>query len=343
MTRLQQSKKIAINLLAQFGAGRIAKTSVSAALGMVALTALAATGAWADSLFDEAVRAEMLKRADGRLAHIESEYNDIFIYKRGSILALSTRYRTGTYLESVVNLKDPDEMVLDYSQTIPVSLLYPQTVQRVLMVGLGAGVVSTYLGRAVPDLQIDVVEIDPGVIAAARKYFGVHETDRVHIVDSDGRVYLNRHKKLYDLIVLDAYRELGVPFHLLTREFYTLVKEHLTPGGAVAVNILGNTKLYASTIVTLRAVFPTVDVYPVPETQGQTQVVAVATPGSAPGAETLTERAVALQGEHPFRYPLPGLVTKRAINPSVASGELLTDDFAPVGLYEASPLRARQR
>src|SRR5215467_12616366 len=88
---------------------------------------------------------------------------------------------------------------------------------------LGAGSISTYLGRAMPDAQIDVVELDPGVIAAGKKYFGLRETDKVRFIESDGRVYLNRHKDTYDLILLDAFRELGVPFHMLTREFYALV------------------------------------------------------------------------------------------------------------------------
>jgi spermidine synthase len=30
------------------------------------------------------------------------------------------------------------------------------------MVGLGGGSISTYLGRAMPQVQIDVVELDPG-------------------------------------------------------------------------------------------------------------------------------------------------------------------------------------
>jgi hypothetical protein len=47
-----------------------------------------------------------------------------------------------------------------------------------------------------------------------------------------------------------------VPFHLLTKEFYTLVKQHLAPGGAAAFNVHDGTKLYASTLLTLRAVFP---------------------------------------------------------------------------------------
>ena len=204
----QQSKNFVIKRLAQLETGKVAKTVVSAALAVVAL---AATSAWADSLVDETVRAEMLKRPDGRVAHVETEYNEIFVNKRGSILAMPTRYRSENYLKSAINLKDPDDMQLEYSQTIPVSLLYPETVKRILMVGLGAGVVSTYFGRAMPDLQIDVVELDPGVIAVAKKYFGVQETARVRFVDSDGRVYLNRHKEFYHLIVLDAFREIGVP------------------------------------------------------------------------------------------------------------------------------------
>jgi spermidine synthase len=91
-----------------------------------------------------------------------------------------------------------------------------------------------------PGAQIDVVELDPGVIAAGKKYFRLRETDKVRFIESDGREYLNRHKEAYDLILLDAFRELVVPFHMLTREFYALVKEHFATGGAMASNVVAN-------------------------------------------------------------------------------------------------------
>ena len=50
---------------------------------------------------------------------------------------------------------------------------YPQATKRILMIGLGTGSISTYLGRAMPDAKIDVVELDPGVIAAGKQYFGL--------------------------------------------------------------------------------------------------------------------------------------------------------------------------
>jgi len=311
--------------------------------GAIAISALALTGSAAESLFDESTRAQMLRHGDGPVAHIETEYNDLFIAKSGSFLLMSTRYRAESNIHSIVNLMDPDELPAPYTRFMSAGLLYAQQVGRILMIGLGAGSVSTYLARAMPQARIDVVELDPGVISAAHKYFGVQATDRVRIVESDARVYLKRHSELYDLILLDAYRELGVPFHLLTKEFYALVKERLAPGGAVAANIAGGTKLYASTLVTLRAVFAGVDVYPEYETANEAQVVVVASPASAPGTQMLLQRAEALQERYRFRYPLPGLLKKRVTSHNAEQGELLTDDFAPVNLYETTPLKSRLR
>ena len=106
------------------------------------------------------------------------------------------------------------------------------------------------------------MEIDPGVITAAKTYFGLRETERMRYRAGDGRVFLNRSNERYDLILLDAYRGGYVPFHLLTREFYALVKQRLAPGGAAAFNVHDGSKLYASTVKTLGEVFPALDLYP---------------------------------------------------------------------------------
>jgi spermidine synthase len=312
--------------------------------GLIALAVLVLAGhrAWSEGLFDESVRARMLQHADGRVAHLETEFNNVFISKRGPLLALTTRVRNEMYFHSIVDLADPDDMPVPYTQMMPAALLYPEAVHRILMVGLGAGSISSYLGRAMPDVQIDVVELDPGVIAAGRKYFGLQETGRVRFIEGDGRVYLNRHKDLYDLVLLDAFRDLGVPFHLLTREFYTLVKERLAPGGAMASNVDANTKLYLSTLATLRAVFPTVDAYSDGSDTYDTQSIVVAAPAARPSATALMQRAAALQEQHRFRYPLSDLVAKRVTDQDAHGADVLTDDFAPVNLYETLPLRPQK-
>ena len=282
----------------------------------------------------------MLAHRSGPVVHLETEYNDLFISRRGSLLALTTRVKNELRFHSIVDLKDPDDMPVPYTRTMAAALLYPEKVRRILMVGLGAGSISTYLGRAMPDVAIDVVELDPGVIAAGRKYFGLLETERVRFIESDGRVYLNRNKGLYDLILLDAFREQGVPFHLLTREFYGLVKERLAPGGAVASNVDGDTRLYAATLATFAAVFPTVDVYRNKDPE-ESQTIVVATSAPKPSAESLMQRATALQQQHQFRYPMSDRVAERVADVKTGD-EVLTDDFAPVDIYQMTPLRPQK-
>jgi len=303
-------------------------------VGVTMFSALVMTvpPARAETLIDEGVRAAMLKRPDGRIAHIETEYNDIFINKRRAELTMSFQLKGWDYTESVTNLRDPDDLPLRYAQVMTIAILYPEEPKKILMLGLGGGSISTYLGRFMPELAIDTVEIDRRVIGAAKTYFGLRESERVRYLEGDGRVFLNRSKELYDLILLDAYRGGFVPFHLLTKEFYTLAKQRLTPGGALASNVHDGTKLYASTVKTLGEVFPTLDLYPT----GQGEVIALATARPAADKEALAARAAALQERYNFRFPLPQLLQRRMDNPQAeaAQGVLLTDDFAPVNLYD---------
>jgi spermidine synthase len=309
-------------------------------VALAVLAAVTAPSCRADSLFDEGVRAAMLKRANGRIAHIETEYNDVFITKRQNQLTMSFQVKGWDYTESVTNLTDPDDLPLRYAQVMSIATIYPDEPKKILMLGLGGGSISTYLGRFLPEATVTTVEIDPGVINAAKTYFGLRETERMRYRAGDGRVFLNRSRELYDLILLDAYRGGYVPFHLLTREFYALVKERLTPGGAAAFNVHDGSKLYASTVKTLGEVFSTLDLYPT----GLGEVIAVATASPAPGKEALERRAAALQERHGFRFPLPQILPRRMQNPSAqAGGDLITDDFAPADVYDVMGDRARRK
>src|SRR5260370_13296761 len=138
----------------------------------------------------------MLARPDGRIAHIETEYNDVFIAKRQHQLVMSFQIKGWDYTESVVDLADPDELPLRYAQVMTVAIIYPHTRQKILMLGLGGGSISAYLGRFVPEANITTVEVDPAVISAAKTYFGLRETERMRYRGSDGRVFLNRNSEL---------------------------------------------------------------------------------------------------------------------------------------------------
>ena len=105
-----------------------------------------------------------------------------------------------------------------------------------------------------PDARIETIELDPGVIDVA-KNIGLRETNRFHLTESDGRVYLKRHTELYGLIMVDAFTGSYIPFHLMTREFYQLVRDRLAPHGVAAFNIIPSVKLFDSNVRTLKLAF----------------------------------------------------------------------------------------
>ena len=307
------------------------RAAASVLIAALVIAGLAPLPSPAETLLDEAARGDLLKRRDGQIAHVETEYNDIFVTKKGAILSMSFSLKGWDVTQSLTNLRDSDDLPLKIAQTMTTAIVYPEEPKKFLMIGLGGGTISTYLGRYMPETAIDTVEIDPGVTAAAKKYFGIKEITRIRYLDGDGRVFLNRNKQLYDLIMIDAFHGGYIPFHLLTREFYDLVKLRLTPGGAAIFNIHEGTLLHLSAIVTLRAVFPTVHLYP----SGEGEVAVVVTPKPAPSREALAERAAKMQERFGFRFALPQLLLARQDNLDVSKGVMLTDDFAPVNLYDA--------
>ena len=297
-----------------------------AGFGTFVAIAAAPSVAQSAEIFD---RAALLAREDGQLAHIEGQYNDIYVVKRGNELLMTARLKGWNYTESRINLADQDVIPANYLRMMTTALAYAPRVDSILLVGLGGGVLTNYLGRFLPDAQIDSVEIDPGVVDAAKTWFGVKEAERKRVVESDGRVFLNRNRRLYDVALIDAYIGGAVPFHLMTKEFYTLLKRRLAPGGVAVFNIHEPNRLFAVSVRTLQAVFATVDLY----RSGFGEVAVVAT--DAPRAVEVAERRAAeLQKKYGFRHALPELLTHRSeLDPG--AGEVLTDDFAPVDVYVA--------
>jgi spermidine synthase len=120
-----------------------------------------------------------------------------------------------------------------------------------------------------------------------------------------------------------------VPFHLLTKEFYTLVKSRLAPGGVVVQNIEPSTMLFDSATATLNSVFPSVDLY-----EGGGNVVAVGYDGPSLRQADLLARAAKVQERYKLRYDLRTMVATRRVLQRPA-GKILTDDFAPVETMRA--------
>ena len=53
----------------------------------------------------------------------------------------------------------------------------------------------------------------------------------------DGRAYLNAIEGKYDVIMVDAYQDITIPFQMSSVEFFSLVKDHLEEDGVMVVNM----------------------------------------------------------------------------------------------------------
>jgi spermidine synthase len=133
--------------------------------------------------------------------------------------------------------------------------------RNLLVIGNAGGTIGRAYGRYYPGTAIDGVELDPELNTVARRWFGAGDNPRMRLIAADGRPFLERTHKRYDLIFVDAYRQPYVPFYLATSEFFRLAREHLRPGGMIALNVAATPtdhKLSNAVGTTLLTAFPQV-------------------------------------------------------------------------------------
>src|SRR6202165_650394 len=198
----------------------------------------------------------------GSIFESDSEYGYIQVVEKGSEHDLILN--EGQAIHSVY---DPRKLLTegpwDYFTLAPLvgyRNWRGQKPQHVLIIGLAGGTAARQLTAAYGPVQIDGVEIDPRIIEVGRHYFAMTEPN-LNPVAADGRYYLTQARTDYDLIVVDAYRQPYIPFHLTTREFFQEARRHLSPNGVVSVNVgraPGDYRLVDAITGTLGDVFPEV-------------------------------------------------------------------------------------
>ncbi|MGQ0385261.1 MAG: spermidine synthase [Gammaproteobacteria bacterium] len=261
----------------------------------------------------------------GSVAQRESQYATTYVDRDGGYLTMRFGVNRCLFTESRYNPRDPTELPLVYTRFMTVALAYAANTARVADIGLGGGRIASYIHDFIPESRVTCIELDPGVVELAQRYFGVRPGPRLDIVTSDGRVYMARATDVFDVILVDAYQGTLVPFHLVTREFYAILQRRLAPGGVVAQNIMPRVLDLDRMMATARAVFANVDLY-----RAGGNWVLIAHDGAAKTDAELKTRALALQQAHSLRYPLDTMIlVRRAGVP--AEAQPFTDDFAPVG------------
>jgi len=107
---------------------------------------------------------------------------------------------------------------------------------RILILGMGSGTYASQCYRYFDNTVMTGVEIDKKIIDLAYDRFGLPNDERITCVEFDGRAYL-RGAGEYDVILVDAYRDVTIPFQMSSVEFFTEVREHLSDDGVMIVNL----------------------------------------------------------------------------------------------------------
>jgi predicted membrane-bound spermidine synthase len=197
--------------------------------------------------------------------------------------------------------------------------------RAMLVIGNAGGTIPRAYGRFYPGIAIDGVEIDPVVTEAGRRYLGLGDNPRLRTITADGRPFLERTHRRYDLIVVDAYRQPYVPFYLTTEEFFRLVRSRLEPGGIVALNVAatpGDRRLTAALAASLLA-GGFAQAWTWPALRYNDLLLGLERPATR---DELLRRAERVP--RAVRPLLPLL--RRELEPSARAAQPLTDDRAPV-------------
>ncbi len=202
-----------------------------------------------------------------------------------------------------------------------------------LFIGGGGYTLPRYLETLWPNAKVDVAEVDPAVTRVAFERLDVPASPNIVSYNMDARQYLfsMAHGKRYNFILGDAFNDFSVPYHLTTKEFNQLVKEHLADDGVYMLNLIdgGNLPFASAVMRTLRSVFPYIYFLPVNKAyeniQRNTMLVL-----ASPQPLNLGKLGM-MMGSDRIRQSADWLVPQRDLDALLGKGPqfLLTDDYVP--------------
>ncbi len=257
----------------------------------------------------------------------ESVYNYLQVKESDRSVILSTNVLFGVQSIYMKN-QGLTGMYYDYAMAAPLMVegKAPRDC-RVLILGMGTGTYATQCRKYFGDMDIRGVEIDEKITALSREYF--HLPEDVPVTTYDGRAFLNAVDEKYDVIMVDAYQDITIPFQMSSVEFFYLVKAHLAEDGVMVVNMNmrgsgeGNINQYLAD--TISSVFG--DVHTV-EVAGSTNRELFASDNKAMLERFEAGRQNLEEGE---LYAMMERVSG-SLTPYEAGNYILTDDKAPVEL-----------
>ena len=273
-----------------------------------------------------------IKNTNGQIYEAESAYNYIEVIEHQDFRYL--RLNEGQGVHSIwhptqLNYAGPWEqfLVAPFFNPAPYK---PDQVKTVAIVGLAAGTVARQITAVYGAIPIDGYEIDPEIISVGRRFFDMNEPNLTAIT-ADGRYGLEHSRKIYSIICVDAYRPPYIPWHMTTREFFQITRDHLVEDGVLAINVgraPDDRSLIDGLASTLQSVYPSVYVMDVPASFN-TMIYATNQPSNV---EDLYLNVAFLNNRSDIHPLLLESIQKTVVylQPTPPQTIVYTDDHAPV-------------
>ncbi len=256
----------------------------------------------------------------------------------------SRAMRFDGFTESEISLNPPYQALANYTDYFHLALLAQPKIERALFIGAGGAVGPRAFKMHNPQMEIDVIDIDPKVLELARTHFFLEDDPTVRTIAKDGRIFVRDAATEYDCIILDAFTIGGrIPFHLVTQEFFDLCASRLRDDGMFVMNINSalegpHAQIFQSTYRTLQQVFPNVYAFAKYNSRGldpfdSTNILLVASKNKQQltkdqwRALARDHRSASYVGPQILLEAVEDLVDK---TPDVSRAPIFTDDYAPI-------------
>ncbi len=281
-------------------------------------------------------------------ADLDTPYNRIWIVEQEYDHKNVRWLKTNPFgFQSGIDLNDPAALVSPYMQFFTLHRYFNPQARQILMIGGGGLAYAKYHQQNDPQIGLDIVEIDPRLTEVAQQYFLYQPSPGINVINEDGRIYINRSTKKYDVIVLDAFTSIfSIPYPLTTIEAVQKYYDLLTPGGVLMANIISpltpaKSQFLRAQYLTFTKIFPRVFLYQAEKADPSLPqgIILVAfknpeattiNPHSATSPQSrITPPSLTQLPSLPYSDKLQNLVTQQ-INTDLPP---LTDDHAPVDYY----------
>lgn len=259
------------------------------------------------------------------VADIDTEYNRILI-RNISLNNKEARVFSNDKegIQSAIYLNQPNEIVSDYVKAFEAITTNLPKSNQALMIGGAGYIFPVHFNNNNLGNHMDIVEIDPGTIRLAEKYFFLDQKTRSSIHIEDARYFPKTNNKKYDLIFLDAFNSIMPPHHLTTKEFFEDLKKDMTENGVLVINLISpvtgkNTNFLKWQLSTINSVFNDSSLYKIQPNKNNAQpqnLILIAY--NSPENKTLLDNALAK------------IYTNLDSIASYDKNKILTDNYAPV-------------